>query len=137
MAGQYSNWPARHRSRSGEAGGGEVPQFLSHVHATVSGKHRSPDAKKPNPGSCSTFTDYRKKKVIFKFIFWNSSLHSPGPWHGATFQGHPVSVAWARVKFRTPNDFCQVVFRTNVLLDEDEKRPDIFLSMSFPPVRQN
>ena len=31
-------------------------------HATVSGKHRSPDAKKPNPGDRSTFPDYRKKE---------------------------------------------------------------------------
>ena len=40
-------------------------------HATVSGKHRSPDAKEPNPGDRSTFPDYRKKEVIFKFGSWN------------------------------------------------------------------
>ena len=40
-------------------------------HATVSGKHRSPDAKKPNPGDRSTFPDHSKKEVLFKFGFWN------------------------------------------------------------------
>ena len=40
-------------------------------HATVSGKHRSPNAKKPNPGNRSTLTDYREKEMIFKFGFWN------------------------------------------------------------------
>lgn len=40
-------------------------------HATVSGKHRSADAKKPDPGDRSTLTDYRKKEVIFKFGFLN------------------------------------------------------------------
>jgi len=40
-------------------------------HATVSGKHHSPDAKKPNPQNRSTLTDYRKKEVIIKFGFWN------------------------------------------------------------------
>ncbi len=44
-------------------------------HATVSGKHRSPDAKKPNPGDRSTLADYRKKEVIFKLGFWNCRGH--------------------------------------------------------------
>ena len=44
-------------------------------HATVSGKHRSPDAKKPNLGDRSTFPDYRKKEVIFKFGFRNCGGH--------------------------------------------------------------
>jgi len=45
--------------------------------ATVSGKHRSPDAKKPNPGNRSTFPDYRKKEVIFKFGHFIKSRKTP------------------------------------------------------------
>jgi len=36
---------------------------LPHVHTTISGKHRESDAKKPNPGSRSAFTDYGEKEI--------------------------------------------------------------------------
>ena len=39
-------------------------------YATIPAKHGELDAKKPNPGSRSTFTDHSKKEVIFKFGFW-------------------------------------------------------------------
>ena len=56
-------------------------------HATVSGKHRSPDAKKPNPGDRSTFPDYSKKEVIFKFGFLSNQtcLTAPGMLYKAPY----------------------------------------------------
>ena len=37
---------------------------VSSSHTTIPGKHRKSDAKKPNPGSRSTFTDYGEKEMI-------------------------------------------------------------------------